>query len=185
MRRPPVRLEIVPVGDGAAIPQGLPAEIDARLGTRSTRGAPLALDPAWHRGDGTVWSARVVDALVALAEAAAAAGEAGWVLGVAAADLSAPGRPYVFGEATVGGCAAVISAARLSEGEEEGNALLRRRLLVEAVHELGHVAGLDHCGDPACVMFPSVTAYDTDRKGAEPCGACRTALLRTGRALTA
>lgn len=185
MRRGPVPLTLVPVGEDGAIPEGLPAEIDVRMGTRSTRGAPLPIDPAWVVGGGAVSSARVVDALVARAEAAAREGVAGWVLGIAAIDLAAPGRPYVFGEATVGGCAAVVSTARLEGGGDGDKALLRRRLLVEAVHELGHVAGLDHCGDPACVMFPSVTARDTDLKGAEPCGGCRAALLRMAPTLTA
>jgi archaemetzincin len=155
------------------------------MGTRSTRGAPLAIDPAWRDAAGAVASSHVVDALLDRAEAAARAGDATWVLGIAADDLVAPGRPFVFGEATVGGAAAVVSTARLRTGGEWGNAMLRKRLLVEAVHELGHVAGLDHCDRPSCVMFPSVTVRDTDTKGAEPCGGCRRALLRMAPTLTA
>jgi archaemetzincin len=51
-------------------------------------------------------------------------------------------------------------------------ALLRRRLLVEALHELGHVGGLDHCGEPSCAMAEAATVEDVDRKEPAFCGSC-------------
>ena len=44
--------------------------------------------------------------------------------------------------------------------------------LVEAVHEVGHVAGLGHCARPRCVMFASDDLPQTDHKGPDPCAAC-------------
>lgn len=88
------------------------------------------------------------------------------VLGVVDRDLFTSGLNFVFGEA--GTKAAVIALARLKEGfygRPEDKMLLRKRALVEAVHELGHTYGLGHCADERCVMFFSKTLSDTDRKG--------------------
>lgn len=98
-----------------------------------------------------------------------------WRLGVVDADLFVPRLNFVFGQATVGGCCAVIGLARLRperDRGESGRKLFERRALVEAVHELGHVAGLEHCPDPGCVMHFSNTLADTDRKGSDFCDRC-------------
>lgn len=95
------------------------------------------------------------------------------VLGVVDEDLFASGLNFVFGEA--GSRMAVISLARLRErfyGRPEKSPFLRRRALIEAVHELGHTYGLGHCNDPFCVMSFSNTLSDTDRKGHEFRGGC-------------
>ncbi|HUH12978.1 MAG TPA: hypothetical protein VMK65_07695 [Longimicrobiales bacterium] len=108
-----------------------------------------------------------------------------WHLGVASFDLlAAPGEP-VFGRATVDGCCTVVSTRRLDPvllGRPPNPERFRRRLVAEAVHELGHVAGLGHCRDIGCVMFPSETLEDTDRKGTAPCFRCAAILhVRLGR----
>jgi archaemetzincin len=54
--------------------------------------------------------------------------------------------------------------------------LLKRRALTEAVHELGHVYGLDHCERQDCVMWFSNTLTETDRKGSRFCPVCVRAL---------
>jgi archaemetzincin len=46
----------------------------------------------------------------------------------------------------------------------------------EAVHELGHMFGLDHCSDLRCVMHFSNSLADTDRKGRDFCPSCRARL---------
>ena len=54
---------------------------------------------------------------------------------------------------------------------------LRRRVLVETVHELGHLLGLSHCADQRCAMYLSLSRpSDADWKGPGLCGACRAAL---------
>ena len=42
----------------------------------------------------------------------------------------------------------------------------------EAVHELGHTLGLEHCPDRSCVMYFSNSLADTDRKGEAYCSRC-------------
>ncbi len=96
------------------------------------------------------------------------------ILGIVDHDLFVPELNFVFGEAS--SRAAVISITRLRQTfyrlpEDQG--LFHRRVLTEAVHELGHTYGLGHCGNPRCVMFFSNSLSDTDRKGPEFCPRCR------------
>lgn len=96
------------------------------------------------------------------------------VLGVTDHDLYAEGLNFVFGLAESPGRAAVISLARLRQTDNW--AQQRARAVKEAVHELGHTFGLNHCSDPGCVMHFSNTLADTDRKGREFCPSCRARL---------
>jgi Peptidase family M54 len=68
---------------------------------------------------------------------------------------------FVFGIAQSRGRAAVISLCRLGLGADPP--LRRERVLKEAVHELGHTLGLNHCPDAKCVMHFSNSLADTDR----------------------
>jgi archaemetzincin len=98
------------------------------------------------------------------------------VLGVTSVDLFAPGLNFVFGEAQPAERKCVISVARLGltpGGKPAAPGLLKERALKEAVHEIGHVLGLGHCGRRTCVMFFSNSILDTDRKGRGFCPACR------------
>lgn len=92
------------------------------------------------------------------------------VLAVTTQDLYDPGLNFVFGLARIRGRLAVISTARLAG---DGKSKLLERSLKEAIHEIGHVLGLDHDRhDLRCVMFFSRSLADTDRKGAMFCKAC-------------
>src|SRR5512133_599221 len=102
---------------------------------------------------------------------------AGRLLGITDRDLFIPILTYVFGEAQLGGRVAVVSTARLMEDVElAGPRLLEDRLVKEAVHELGHVFGLMHCGTPACVMSRSPAVREVDEKSSELCAECRARL---------
>ncbi|HEX9053227.1 MAG TPA: archaemetzincin family Zn-dependent metalloprotease [Anaeromyxobacter sp.] len=101
----------------------------------------------------------------------------GKVLGVTDRDLFIPILTYVFGEAQLGGKAAVVSTARLAEDVELfGRRLLVERLAKEAVHEVGHAFGLVHCGTAGCVMSRSPAVREVDEKSPEPCAECRARL---------
>jgi archaemetzincin len=97
------------------------------------------------------------------------------ILGVTSFDLYIPILTFVFGEAEVGGGCAVISTNRLSQefyGLPADQRLERKRILKEAVHELGHTFRLMHCEDYRCVMAPSHSVEWIDIKGAQFCAEC-------------
>jgi len=67
---------------------------------------------------------------------------------------------------------AVFSLARLystTGAEEDGEKLVERRAVTEALHELGHVFDLSHCLRCDCVMWFSNTLAETDFKGTRFC----------------
>ncbi len=102
------------------------------------------------------------------------------VLGILDHDLYVPQLNFVFGEASRE--VAIISITRLRQefyGLPEDKELFYKRVLTEAVHELGHTFGLGHCKNPKCVMFFSNTLSDTDTKGYEFCLTCKRKLARS------
>ncbi len=97
------------------------------------------------------------------------------VLGVTSVDLFVPELNFVFGEADSYFGVAVISLARLNPnfyGFPKNDELFKERALKEAVHELGHTYGLNHCDKSTCIMFFSNTLSDTDKKGPGFCDDC-------------
>lgn len=83
------------------------------------------------------------------------------ILGITPYDLFAPRTNFVFGEAQISGPAAVISLYRLIDTDRDK---YLARVGKEAVHELGHTFGLDHCDVPTCVMHFSHNISDADKK---------------------
>lgn len=133
-----------------------------------------AFDPARGQYDST----RLLAALRTSPRPAAAR-----VLGVAAVDLFVPVLTYVFGEAQLGGRAAVLSTHRLRPevyGLPPDPDLLAERAEKEALHELGHTWGLRHCHHPECVMRASTYVEEIDLKPAELCAECWTVVREGG-----
>lgn len=100
----------------------------------------------------------------------------GRVLGIANVDLFIPVLSFVFGQAQLKGTVAVVSAARLKQefyGFPPQNSLTEHRLVVEAVHEIGHTFGLTHCLERTCPMSLSTSLQYLDRKGRTLCPGCR------------
>lgn len=96
-------------------------------------------------------------------------------LGVVDEDLFVPRLNFVFGTALPSSKIAVISVTRLKQefyGGSSDENTYRERVLKEAIHELGHLFGLDHCPDPYCVMHFSNSLQDTDRKTSSFCSIC-------------
>ena len=103
-------------------------------------------------------------------------GANGKTLGVADVDLFIPVLTFVFGEAQLGGSAAVVSTHRLRQqfyGLRENQRLFYERCEKEAVHELGHAFGLAHCRSYSCVMHFSNSIEQVDLKSAAFCDDCR------------
>jgi archaemetzincin len=77
------------------------------------------------------------------------------LLGITAVDHYVPELNFVFGEASSIAHVAVFSFARLystTNAGKEGEEIVKRRAITEAVHELGHVLSLKHCSRRDCVM---------------------------------
>ncbi len=103
------------------------------------------------------------------------------ILGVTDVDLYASGLNFVFGEAECPGIVAIISLSRLRQefyGHASDRQLFVERCVKEAVHEVGHTAGLSHCRDSSCVMFFSNSIVDTDRKKGSFCERCSELVAR-------
>ncbi len=97
------------------------------------------------------------------------------LLGITQLDLYIPILTFVFGEAQLGGSSAVVSYHRLQQefyGLPRDLDVLSNRLLIEAVHELGHSLGLTHCQDLQCAMAPSHAVEWIDIKDSGFCEDC-------------
>jgi len=97
------------------------------------------------------------------------------ILGVIDLDIFTSGLNYVFGEACVPGSAALISLWRLKPEfyhDKSDLAIYMFRVFKEAVHELGHTLGVQHCPHSMCVMHFSNSIFDTDRKQNLLCDEC-------------
>ena len=83
---------------------------------------------------------------------------------------------FVFGEAYVDGSISAIYLPRLRQefyGLKPDESLFYQRIVKEAVHELGHAFGLNHCKNIRCVMHFSNSLSDTDIKTSHFCNVCK------------
>jgi len=91
-------------------------------------------------------------------------------------DLFVEGMNFVFGAAEKSGRTGLISLYRLDQrfyGKSSSYDLLSERAVKEAVHELGHIFGLDHCKNKWCVMAFSNDVVSVDQKTKFFCEDCR------------
>jgi archaemetzincin len=82
---------------------------------------------------------------------------------------------FVFGEAQLGGRAALVSVRRLRQefyGLAPDKAMLYARAEKEVLHELGHTLGLVHCRSFECVMRFSNSIEEVDLKSSDFCESC-------------
>ncbi len=146
-----------------AVRQSLPVEI-ARLPGLPEAG--YAWDPARNQYSSS---------LILKTLAAARPHDAARLLGLTESDLYIPMLTFIYGQAQLGGGAALLSLARLRQefyGLAPDPELLLERAHKEALHELGHTFGLVHCSDKGCAMALSTNIRQVDLKGARYCGGC-------------
>jgi archaemetzincin len=97
------------------------------------------------------------------------------LVGVTAEDVAIPVFTFVFGLARQGGRACLVSRARTDPafyGLRDDPELRDERLVCEVLHELGHLARLDHCTDRACLMSFAGNIEKVDTRGRRFCPAC-------------
>src|ERR1035438_8205453 len=111
-------------------------------------------------------------------------GDAGKLLAVTDRDLFVPVLTFVFGQAQLGGRAAVVSLARLRQefyGLALNHEVFVERAAKEALHETGHMFGLVHCADRSCAMSLATNVRHIDTKQAAFCAQCGAWLRREPR----
>jgi len=102
--------------------------------------------------------------------------EDGKVLGITELDLFIPVLSYIFGQAYLGGSAALVSGHRLHNqryGLPEDEGVYAERLMKCMIHELGHAHGLKHCLKPGCVMVATTYVEEMDQKSDTFCYQCQ------------
>jgi archaemetzincin len=172
------RIHILPLGN---LPKGTLAELCGSLGeVFGVRCEVLKSEPAPTCAFNV--SRQQYSSTEILASLAAREIRDAWrLVAITPSDLYVPVLTFVFGEAQLEGRCAVVSTCRLRQdfyGLPADANLERRRLLKEAVHELGHTFGLAHCENYECVMAPSHAVEWIDLKGSRFCEACRRRLPR-------
>jgi archaemetzincin len=170
-------VDLLPVGE---LPPGTLDRLAARLSRKVElachvqAGAPLP----WRR----IPKRDQLDA-GALLEAleARATSETRLVVGVAAEDVGVPLFTFVFGLARQGGRACLISLARTDPafyGLPPDPELRDERAVCEVLHELGHLATLEHCQDRGCLMSFAGNIERVDTRGSSFCPSCQERMPR-------
>jgi archaemetzincin len=137
-----------------------------------------SVDFAYDAARGQYASIPVLESVLARCPADAAN-----ILAVTARDLFLPVLTFVFGQAQLGGRAAVVSLARLRQefyrlpADRE---IFLERAVKEALHESGHMFGLVHCADRGCAMSLSTGVRQIDSKNASFCAPCGARVRRAG-----
>ena len=177
VQAPQIRAVVVLVVLGefpAELVDGIEAALRSTYQVEVQRRSPVALPKsAWYAPRKRYRA----DALLGhLGDLVAAAPRGTRILGLTSVDIStSKGKVAdwgVFGLGELGGTAAVVSGHRLWRKTKDRR-LVAWRVTNTAVHEVGHVLGLDHCDEPRCVMLDAEGKIDnTDASTGGPGPGC-------------
>ncbi len=164
-------VDLLPLGTLAA---GIATAIAARLSRHLH--LPCRVLPACEPSAPQVPGRDQLDANALLADLESRqAGERRVLVGVTAEDVAVPIFTFVFGLARKGGGACLVSIARTDPsfyGLPRDQELRDGRAVAEILHELGHLAGLDHCRDRGCLMSFAGNVEKVDTRGSRFCAGC-------------
>jgi archaemetzincin len=167
-------IELQPVGEiGPGLLEGLQENLVSIIGYAVTINPPVPVpQQAYDAGRGQYLADTVIEELYPFKK------KGSYLLGVTEVNLFTQGKNFVFGEASPATEVAVISLFLLhGQGATPEDGLLLERAIKEAVHEIGHLLGMDHCSDGQCVMTFSGSLIDTDLKNARFCSKCQPRLI--------
>jgi archaemetzincin len=156
--------------DSGLLP-GIQAALEACFPVEVTAGCALALPMEAYDAGRDQWNSPVLLKYVLAATPAGARLH----LALTMEDLYIPMLTFVYGQAQLGGRAAIVSLARLRQEYYRlpaNAALLQARARKEAVHETGHLFGLVHCEAETCAMRLSTTVRQIDMKSDLLCASC-------------
>ncbi len=165
-------VDLLPVG---AVPPGVLEGLAARLSRRvevachvlPPDALPVRRIPHRDQLD--------ANALLEAVEARASS-EPRLLVGVTVDDIAIPVFTFVFGLARQGGRACVVSLARTDPsfyGLPPDPSLRDERAVAEVLHEMGHLATLEHCPDRGCLMSFAGNVERVDVRGSRFCAPCR------------
>jgi archaemetzincin len=130
----------------------------------------LDVDFSFDPGRGQYYSTVILEKLASMLPDRAVK-----VIAITDVDIFIPILTHVYGEAQLAGKACIVSTFRLKEGLSPVNIpeSFEKRLVKEALHELGHTFNLRHCQDKSCIMHYCRNIRDVDRKSDQLCRYCR------------
>ncbi|MCI0531704.1 MAG: archaemetzincin [candidate division Zixibacteria bacterium] len=171
------KITIIPLGDVEfalinKLSSNLASLLSLTVETLHAMEIPLE---AYNQGRGQYYSTVILNKLQLLK-----LDEKERVLGITEEDLYSPAVSYLFGDADSESKVAVASTFRLKQefsGFPENEDLFYRRILKEAVHQLGRTFNLDHCPNAKCVMYSSNHIVDIDLKQDRFCDNCKRKML--------
>jgi archaemetzincin len=104
------------------------------------------------------------------------------IIGVTSSDISTKKGEHInFGVMGLGFCpggSCVISSFRVKR-TAKNNRHFHRRMVILALHELGHTYSIEHCPDTACLMKDAEGKMNLDN-GQVYCNDCKSVLLKKG-----
>ncbi len=166
-----VPLLIVPLGKmGDLIPKVVAAYIQGLLEIPVDIGTPLEIPEECYIKHRKQYDAGLILKFLRNAEP-----RYPFILGITTADITLPVFTYVFGEAELGGRAAVISTYRLERdihGGHVSESVFFERIAKVALHELGHIFSLYHCNNEHCIMQFSARLESLDLLPLYYCDRC-------------
>lgn len=115
------------------------------------------------------------NASILIENIAAESGGAPFKMGITDKDITIPILTYVYGESQLGGRAAIISVHRLYHDDPQR---LYLRAAKTALHEAGHMLGLEHCWEIDCLMRFSKQLDQLDRLPMHFCTMCEYEIAR-------